>query len=80
MLAIAALTTGCATRVGVGYRVYDPYYSDYHVWDNAEAGYYNSWIVETHRPHREYRRLRPAERREYWSWRHAHGGHGEHRH
>lgn len=62
--------TGCAARVGVGYRVYDPYRSDYHVWNNGEVGYYNQWVVETHRPHREFRRLRPEEQREYWRWRH----------
>lgn len=71
--------TGCAAHVGVGYRVYDPYYGDYHVWDDPEAGYYNTWIVETHRPHREYRRLSRRDRREYWNWRHSHGAHGEHR-
>jgi len=35
--------SGCATHVGVGvgYRSYDPYYRDYHVWDDHERVYYN---------------------------------------
>ena len=62
--------TGCAARVGVGYRVYDPYRSDYHVWDDHEGVYYNRWTVETRRSHREFRKLHPDEQREYWKWRH----------
>jgi hypothetical protein len=67
--------TGCAAHVGVGYRVYDPYYGDYHVWDDHEVGYYNTWIVETHRPHREFRKLPREEKHQYWTWRHTHGDH-----
>ena len=71
-LAMSAISVGCAARVG--YRVRDPYYNDYHVWDNNENGYYNQWSTETHRdPHRDFRRLKPQEQREYWTWRHAHG-------
>jgi len=62
------MATGCA--VGVGYRTYDPYYRDYHVWNDVEVPYYNRWIVETRRPHVEYRRLRRADRENYWRWRH----------
>ena len=68
-----AITTGCASHAAVGYRVYDPYYSDYHAWNDSEVVYYNRWLGETHRPHREYRRLNRQEQREYWTWRHAHG-------
>jgi hypothetical protein len=66
------LGIGCAARVGVGYRAYDPYYRDYHVWVDPEPTYYHQWTVETHRPNRDYRRLRRGEQREYWTWRHAH--------
>src|SRR5579872_6391687 len=69
-LVLGITVAGCT--VHAGYRVYDPYYGDYHVWDGPEPGYYNEWIIETHRPYREFRRLRPEERREYFSWRHAH--------
>jgi hypothetical protein len=64
------LITGCAVRVGP--RVYDPYYRDYHVWNQGEMGYYRRWYGETGRPYREFRVLRPAERQEYWTWRHNH--------
>lgn len=61
------------------YRVYDPYYTDYHVWNGDEAAYYNRWAVETHRdPHRDFRRLPPEEQKEYWTWRHNHGDHDRH--
>ena len=56
------------------YRVYDPYYTDYHVWDDREIGYYHRWTNETHRDRdRDFRRLSPEEQKEYWTWRHNHG-------
>ncbi len=51
-----AVTTGCATRT---YRVYDPYYNDYHRWDDHETVYYHQWVVENHRDDRDFRRLPP---------------------
>lgn len=66
---------GCAARVSVGYRAYDPYRRDYHVWDDHETVYYNQWSVETHRPHREYRKLKHNEQHDYWKWRHDHDDH-----
>jgi hypothetical protein len=72
-LATPVVITGCAARVGVGYRVYDPYYRDYHVWDDHETVYYGQWAGETHRePHREFRKLNRDEQKEYWNWRHNH--------
>jgi len=60
--------SGCA--VHADYRVRDPYYNDYHVWNNDEVVYYNRWRVETRRPDVDYRRLRRDDQREYWRWRH----------
>ena len=61
------------------YRVYDPYYTDYHHWDRDEDAYYQRWADETHRdPHRDFRRLRPEEQKEYWTWRHNHGDRDRH--
>jgi hypothetical protein len=60
---------GCATH---RYRAYDPYFSDYHVWDRNEVVFYNRWEVETHRGHREFRERNREEQRDYWSWRHSH--------
>jgi hypothetical protein len=58
------------------YRVYDPYYTDYHVWNHDEVVYYNRWSADTHRdPHRDFRKLPPEEQKEYWTWRHNHGDH-----
>jgi len=78
LLMVASLTTSviitsCAARVGVGYRVYDPYYRDYHAWDDHETVYYNQWAGETHRDaHRDFRKLNKGEQKEYWNWRHSH--------
>ena len=62
-------TIGCAERHY--YRVYDPYYSDYHDWDDHERVYYQQWVVETHRDtHRDFRKLDKDDQRQYWTWRH----------
>jgi hypothetical protein len=66
----ATMFAGCTAHVG--YRAYDPAYSDYHVWGPSEGVYYNQWVVETHRPHRDYRRLNRRDQGEYWKWRHGH--------
>jgi len=71
MTAPAAIT-GCAARVSTGYRVYDPGYSDYHVWDSNEVVYYNRWENETHQAHvKDFQKRPPAQQQEYWTWRHA---------
>jgi hypothetical protein len=75
-LTFSILGTGCAEH---HYRVYDPYYSDYHVWNNDEVVYYHQWAHENHRDeHRDFRRLPPEEQKEYWTWRHSHGDHDRH--
>jgi len=74
VIAVAAIAmglTGCAASVGYGYNVYDPYYSDYHVWADPEPLYYNQWIIDNHRPYREFRRLPHEDQRRYWNWRHG---------
>lgn len=70
-LAVPMLATNCAPH-RTEYRVYDPYYSDYHVWNDNEGVYYRQWVHETHRHYRDFRKLRPEEQKEYWTWRHAH--------
>jgi hypothetical protein len=73
VLAADVTMTGCAER---HHRVYDPYYNDYHHWDNNEIVFNNQWVIETHRdPHRQYRKLNRDEQRQYWEWRHHHGDH-----
>jgi hypothetical protein len=66
------LQTGCAVRVESGYRVYDPYYRDYHVWNGQEAGYYNRWVTENHRSNQDFRKLNKSAQKQYWDWRHSH--------
>jgi hypothetical protein len=70
VLAVVVSITGCAGSVS--YRAYDPYYRDYHVWADTETPYYNQWVIETHRPRYEYRRLPRRDRETYWRWRHDH--------
>jgi hypothetical protein len=76
-LALAVLGMGCGGHHA--YRVYDPYYTDYHVWNDHEVVYYNQWAGETHRdPHRDFRKIPPGEQKEYWTWRHNHGDNDHH--
>jgi len=61
--------TGCADHHY--YRVYDPYYSDYHRWGPEEDAYYHRWETESHHEHREWKERTPEEQKEYWGWRHG---------
>jgi hypothetical protein len=71
-LASSVAGTGCAERHY--YRVYDPYYTDYHVWNDDEIVFYRQWADETHRDRgRDFRKLPSEEQKEYWTWRHNHG-------
>jgi hypothetical protein len=64
-LAAPVLSAGCAAHV----RIYDPYYSDYHVWA-AEEPYYAQWEQETHRRHVDFNHRSEEEKKTYWDWRH----------
>jgi len=76
-LGFSILGTACAEHHY--YRVYDSYYSDYHVWNHDEVVYYNQWAREYRRdPHRDFRKLPPGDKKEYWNWRHSHGDHDHH--
>src|SRR4029077_14226624 len=74
--ALALSIAGAACAEHHSYRVYDPYYTDYHHWDNTEVVYYQQWADETHHDrHRDFKQLPPQEQKEYWTWRHNHGDH-----
>ena len=74
VLASSLVGIGCAEHHA--YRVYDPYYTDYHRWDNDEVVYYDRWVNETHHDHhRDFKKLSPEEQKDYWTWRHNHGDH-----
>ena len=75
ILLAGALFTAVGCSASVGYRVYDPYRSDYHVWNRDEGVYYDRWVGETHRPHTDYKRLKPEDQKSYWNWRHDHDDH-----
>jgi hypothetical protein len=72
------MITGCAARVSTGYRIYDPDYRDYHVWNDDEITFYTRWEGETHRDHRDFRRRPHEEQKEYFAWRHDHDHDREH--
>jgi hypothetical protein len=77
--ALACVGTGIACSHHHYYRVYDPYYNDYHVWNDNEVVYYNQWTRENHYDeHRDFRHLPPEQQKQYWTWRHAHGDHDHH--
>jgi hypothetical protein len=74
-LMIAAL---CAAPVAVGAcaghgnQIYDPYYGDYHRWNNSEDGFYRRWEGETRRGHAEFGQRPAEEQHAYFDWRHRH--------
>ena len=78
LMAAPIFVAGCAAHATYGYRVYDSGHADYHVYDRDEEVYYNQWVVETQRPHRDFRKLHDNDRREYWKWRHEHHDHDHH--
>jgi hypothetical protein len=74
-LSMFALTVALSAPIMIagcsgGYRTYDPYYNDYHVWNNDEVVYYNRWEHDTHRDHVDFRKRKPDDQKEYWTWRH----------
>ena len=70
MLVAPLVITGCSAHVSAGYRVYDPYHTDYHVWGPGEEVYYNRYAAERRLEHREFRKLKREEKKDYWDWRH----------
>jgi hypothetical protein len=79
--ALALSIAGAACAEHHSYRVYDPYYSDYHEWNGGEVVYYHQWANENHRDaNRDFRKIPPEEQKEYWNWRHTHGDHDHDHH
>ena len=64
------IITGCAEHVSAGYRVYDPYYGDYHVWSGEDV-YYRRWEAERHYDHKDFKKQSKDRQKEYWTWRHS---------
>jgi len=61
---------GCATHRGYD-RVYDPYYTDYHVWDTHETVYYTQWKTEHNHDHVYFDKRHADEHTQYWTCRHS---------
>jgi hypothetical protein len=54
-------------------RYYDPYYRDYHTWNDGEEHAWRHWREqERHERYREWERANSREHRDYWRWRHDH--------
>ena len=70
-LTLPLMISGCSEHVSAGYRVYDPYYTDYHVWGPDEGVYYRRWLGERHYEYRDFRKLDRDRQRDYWQWRHG---------
>jgi hypothetical protein len=66
-MASTTLLGGCAVHA----RVYDPYYHDYHAWNDGEVVYYGQWERDTHRDHVDFKQRNDADQKEYWTWRHS---------
>lgn len=67
-LSFPLLLSGCTARV----TYYDPYYHDYHRWDNHEVVLYGQWEHDTHRDHVEFNQRNDTDKKAYWDWRHSH--------
>jgi hypothetical protein len=53
-------------------RVYDRAHKDYHVWTDQEDRAYHRYLEERHQSYHDYAKLKAAQQRNYWNWRHAH--------
>jgi hypothetical protein len=61
------LLSGCSG--GVSY--YDPYYHDYHRWNNHEVVLYGQWEHDTHRDHMDFNKRNDSDKKAYWDWQHS---------
>jgi hypothetical protein len=53
-------------------RYYDRDHRDYHDWDDREDSRYRRWRTERHEAYRPFHKVKRAEQRMYWNWRHEH--------
>jgi hypothetical protein len=53
-------------------RYYDRDHRDYHLWDDREDGRYRHWRAERHEAYRPFYKVKRAQQRAYWKWRHEH--------
>lgn len=53
-------------------RYYDKGGKDYHTWNNNEDRAYRSYLQEQHQDYRAFNKVKPAQQRQYFNWRHEH--------
>jgi hypothetical protein len=53
-------------------RYYDKDGRDYHTWNDHEDRAYRVYLGEQHQDYREFARVKAAQQREYFRWRHEH--------
>jgi hypothetical protein len=56
-------------------RYYDRDGRDYHVYNDQEDRAYRIYLGEQHRAYRDFHRVKAAQQREYFRWRHEHPDH-----
>ena len=75
VLFAGATVVGPATMKGDDHhekRYYDRDGHDYHTWNAQEDRAYRAYLVEQHRDYREFGKVKSAQQREYFKWRHEH--------
>ena len=55
-------------------RLLDREHRDYHRWSREEDTRYRQFLTERHRPYVVFPRAGSPLQRDYWQWRHDHGG------
>jgi hypothetical protein len=73
--ACAMLIAPAAQADGHEKQYYDRDGHDYHQWNDQEDRAYRIYLGEQHRDYREFRRIKAAQQREYFKWRHDHPDH-----
>ena len=53
-------------------RYYDRDGRDYHQWNGQEDRAYRVYVGEQHQQYREFKKVKPVHRQEYFKWRHEH--------
>ena len=53
-------------------KYYDRDGHDYHTWNGQEDRAYRVYLGEQHQDYRDFRKVKPAQQRVYFKWRHEH--------
>jgi hypothetical protein len=61
------------------HKYHDAKHNDDHEWNDREDKAYREWAKENHRKYKEFAKIKVKDQEAYWSWRHDHPDHEEHR-